>query len=60
MQHTAINILLVCKHQKQAVGHFKVVENAMQLCPCLFDPGVIRRVNDEDKTLGACPYSSVH
>lgn len=38
---TASNILLVRKHQQQAVRHFQVVEDAVQFRLGLLDPGMV-------------------
>lgn len=51
--HTIGQILLVGKHEEQAILHLAVVDDAMQLLAGLLDARAVRRVNDEDEALGA-------
>lgn len=51
---TSVDILLVGKDQQQAVLHFAVVDDSVQFRLGLLDSRAIRRVNDENKTLGSC------
>lgn len=50
---TIWQILLVGKHQQQALLHFPVVQDLMQLSPCLLDTLPVLRVDDEDEALRA-------
>lgn len=50
-RHTARDILLVGKDQKQRVLHFAIVDNLVQLRPGLLEAGGITRVHNEDETL---------
>ena len=50
-RHTARDILLVGKDQKQRVFHFAIVDNLVQLRLGLLEAGGITRVHDEDQTL---------
>lgn len=51
--HTAWDILLVGKDQKQRVLHFAIVDNLVQLRASLLEAGGITRVHNEDKALCA-------
>lgn len=50
-RHTARDILLVGKNQKQRVLHFAIVDNLVQLRLGLLEAGGITRVHDEDQAL---------
>lgn len=54
MRHTAFEILLIRKDKHQAIGHFQVTQNAVQLYLGFLNAVVIGRVDNEDETLGAC------
>lgn len=47
------HILLVGKHQEEAVAHLSVVQDLVQLFARLVDPGAVLRVDDKDETLRA-------
>lgn len=47
------HILLVGKHQEEAVAHLAVVQDLVQLFARLVDPGAVLRVDDKDEALGA-------
>lgn len=52
-QLTALNILLICKHQKQRLLHLTVIDNTEQLLSCLLNTLRVIRVDDEDQALRA-------
>lgn len=51
---TALEILLVGQHEKHAVAHFPVVDDAVEFGAGLVDAGAVGRVDDEDESLGSC------
>lgn len=51
---TALEILLVGQHEKHAVAHFPVVDDAVELGAGLVDAGAVGRVDDENEALGSC------
>jgi hypothetical protein len=50
-KRTIGQVLLVRKHQQQALLHLAIVENLVQLGPRLVDTLPVLRVDDEDETL---------
>ena len=50
---TIWQILLVCKDEQQALFHLSVVEDLVQLCPCLVDAFPVCRIDNKDETLCA-------
>lgn len=46
------HVLLVGKHEEEAVSHLAVVQDFVQLFARLVDPGAVRRVDDKDEALG--------
>lgn len=55
-KRTIIEILLVGEYQEQTVLHFAIVDDAVQLLFCLVHARSVRRVDDEDETLGTCSF----
>ncbi len=51
--HTCRQVLLVGKDHKEAVLHFVVAENTMELLLGLVDSIAVRGINHEDETLRA-------
>lgn len=47
------HVLLVGKHQEEAISHLSVVQDLVQLFARLVDPGAVLRVDDKDEALGA-------
>jgi hypothetical protein len=54
---TVLDVLLVGKYQEQAVLHLAIVDDTMKFLLGLLDARAVRRVNNEDQTLGACSWS---
>lgn len=50
---TSGQVLLVGKHEQQAVLHLSVVQDLVQLLPRLVDPFAVLRVDDKDEPLRA-------
>ena len=57
---TALQILLVRKHQQQRVLHLTILDDTGELRPCLVDAVAVIRVDDEDKALGTCTTPLAH
>lgn len=51
---TIVEVLLVGKHQQQAVLHLPVVDDTVQFLSCFLHALLVGRIDHEDETLGAC------
>ena len=52
-RHTALDILLVGKHQQKRILHFTIVDDFVKLGTGLLHSSSVTRIDNENQTLGS-------